>query len=305
MSAKKNILLFVIMVLPLCTGFAQSYIPMPSDSATWRYRFYNVDYVTQVIDCILYVNGTDTVAPAALGGRTYHKVFSRSFIQTVPNDSFPPNVSVVANYPDTYYGAIRDSGQHVYFLTLSGETELFDFSVAINDSIPAYSGKVKVIAIDSVLLDGTYHRRFLTSDSTYYSIEGVGSNRGLIPGIDAASGPAQFFCFTDSPTFYTPDAAIACTRVYPAGYGLFTTAMPISKPEINISPNPAIDILHITTPVNKNLQLQISNCLGETVWTGNLGYELYISVASWPKGLYYVRCKGHAAETAVKKILVQ
>lgn len=302
----KKLLFFIVIVFSAHAVFAQSYIPMPADSASWRYREYDIDYVTQVIDMILFVNGTDTIAPAALGGRTYHKIFSRGRIITVPNDSIPPIVTVDATYPDTYFGAMRDSGRQVFQLTLSGEIMMYDFTAAIGDSIPAYSGKDKVIAIDSVLLGGIYHRRFLTNDSTFYVIEGVGSNRGLITDLNDGSGTVQFFCFTDTQVVvYTPDSAIECTYVYPIGYTSGTGIVNKESVDIEVSPVPAHDVLHLTTSASGAVKIVVYNSIGQAVWNGDLQHKLDIPVASWATGVYYLQCKYSGSEIINKKIIIQ
>ena len=297
----KKFLFFTLLLFSLHIGFSQVYIPMPADSAIWRYRIYNPDYVTQVFDMILFVNGTDTFA----NGKTYHKIFSRSRIYTVPIDSIPPVVSVIATYGDTYYGAMRDSGQKVFLLSGSGEQLMFDFNVAAGDSIPAFYGKDKVVTIDSILLAGNYHRRFLTNDSTYYVIEGVGSNRGLIPTLNDRGGTVQFFCYTDTPVVYTPDSTIACTYVYPVWYESVPVIVSNEKLIIDISPVPAYDVLHITTSANEPLLVVIYNSVGQVVWSGNVLHKLDIPVLSWSKGIYYIQSKVPGSEIAMKKLLVE
>ncbi len=159
----KKGLFFIAFFLAACTGYSQAYIPMPADSAVWRYRNYDIDYLTQVLDNILFVNGTDTIA----NGHTYHKIMSRTMKVTVPNDSIPPIVPVTANYADIVYGGMRESGKQVFLLDLHGEELIYDYNVIVGDSIPAYNGKKKVIAIDSVLISGVYRKRYLTSLSFY------------------------------------------------------------------------------------------------------------------------------------------
>ena len=297
----KKFLFFSLLFFSSHSGFSQVYIPMPVDSAIWRYRIYNPDYVTQVFDMILFVNGTDTFA----NSRTYHKIFSRARIYTVPIDSIPPVVSVIATYGDTYYGAMRDSGQKVFLLSGTGEQLMFDFNAVVGDSIPAFYGKNKVIAIDSILLAGTYHRRFLTNDSTYYVIEGIGSNRGLIPTLNDGGGTVQFFCYTDTPVVYTQDSTVACTYVYPVWYESVPQIVSNGQPLIDISPVPAYDVLHITTSAGVSLQVVIYNSIGQVVWCGTMLNKLEIPVYSWSKGIYYMQCKVPGSGIVMKKLLVE
>ena len=296
----KKILFFTILFFSSHIGFSQVYVPMPVDSAVWRYRIYNPDYVTQVFDMILFVKGTDTFA----NGKNYHKIFSRARIYTVPIDSIPPVVSVIATYGDTYYGAMRDSGKQVFQLSGTGEQLMFDFNAVVGDSIPAFYGKDKVVAIDSILLSGTYHRRFRTNDSTYYVIEGVGSNRGLIPTLNDGGGTVQFFCYTDTPVVYAPDSSIACTYVYPVSYESVPPVVS-NQLQIDVSPIPAYDVLHITTSASGPLQVEVYNSIWQVVWIGNVLHKQDIPVISWGKGIYYIQCKVPGSEIVMKKLLVE
>jgi hypothetical protein len=301
----KKFLFFTLLLFCSYIGYTQVYIPMPANSAVWRYRMYNVDYVTQVNDCIIFVNGTDTIAPIAIGGNTYNKLISRSCLRVVPNGYIPPMVDTTATIGDTYYGAIRESGKQVFQLTLSGEQLMFDYNAAVGDSIPAYSGKDRVTVIDSVLLSGVYHRRFLTNDSTYYVIEGIGSNRGLIPDINDGSGNVQFICFTYAPMTYSPDTTVPCTYVYHVGYVSAVYNINEQDPEIKVFPVPAGDVLHITSSGNSTLNVTALNNIGQVIWTGDINKEQDIPIITWPKGMYYVEITGGITGRIIKKIIVQ
>ncbi|MFI5196900.1 MAG: hypothetical protein ACHQD8_07400, partial [Chitinophagales bacterium] len=210
----KRLLFITFLFFASYNSFSQAYIPIPTDSAVWRYRMFNYDYQDQVMDCILFLNGTDTIAH----GITYHTIMSRAYNRVVPHGYVPPVVSVDAGNSDVYYGAIRENGKQVFLLQVSGEQLIFDYNAAVGDSIPVYSGKKKITSIDSVFLGGVYHKRFLTTDTAYYAIEGVGSSEGLIPGLNDGTGIVEFMCFTHSPVTYSPDTTVPCTYVYPVGY---------------------------------------------------------------------------------------
>ena len=282
---KKLLLLLFIFLLP-ATGFCQAYIPMPADSAVWRYRIYNVDFITQVLDNILFLNGTDTIA----NGNAYHKIISRSFNYTVPNGTIPPIINAFANLSDQYYGAIRESSKQVFLLDGTGEDLLFDFNAGVGDSIPAYGGKDKVTGIDSIVLNGVYHKMYLTNDSTYFVIEGVGSNRGLIPQINDGENDVQFFCFTYGAVTYSPDTTIPCTTIYQIGHesvpGINSRS---SEPEV--FPNPANNILHVKLPAGyDNAQLSLYDLLGRTITLPpSSGTDRSLSTKDISPGLYLLR----------------
>ena len=297
----KKILLPFILFLLSHSCFGQTYIPMPSDSgATWRYRLYQFDFETIVNDNILFLNGHDTT----VHGNTYHQIWSRSNIQTGAAGFDPPIVPVVATTPDIYYGAIREVGKMVYHLTLAGETLIYDFNAAVGDSIPAYSGKNKVTATDIVLIGGVTHKRYLTNDTSYFVIEGVGSNRGLLPALNDGINSVRFYCFSQSPVIYSPNPDYPCTDIYPVGYDAGVSNVNSMLAGIQLYPVPASDVVHVSSPMPDRIHAVIFNEIGRSV--GNLDFEgtADISVMSWPKGLYCVRMTTDYQEEIVIRFIV-
>jgi hypothetical protein len=260
---------------------------MPADSAIWRYRWYNIDYITTVLDNIIYLNGTDTVAY----GNTYHKLISRAFMQTVPNGTIPPVISETANISDQYYGAIRESGKKVYLLSLSGEDLLFDFNAVIGDSIPAYVGKIAVTGTDSLNIGGIFHKIYFTTDSTYYVIEGVGSNRGLIPQLNDGGPQVQFLCFTDGLVTWSPDTALPCTSIYQEGHESVAGISNASS-DIIIFPNPVADWIHVKLSEDyKDAQFDLFDMLGRKLKVSltNNNVEFNIFTGNFDPGIYFLK----------------
>jgi hypothetical protein len=283
-------------------GSAQAYLSMPSDSAVWRYRIFNIDYFVQVLDNILFVNGQDT----AFGGHTFRKIISRTCIKVGGTSFDPPIKDEVATTPDTYYGGIRDSAGYVYFLNGSAVSLIYNFNAHVGDYIPAPSGTLPVVSIDSVLLGGRYHRRFFTSDTTYYVIEGVGSSVGLVPDLAAGSpaGIFNFYCFTDTGVTFAPNAAIPCTFIYPLG---FTSVSPVASGDDywELYPVPATNSLYIHCPQHTPVEATIVDVVSQTRWRGTLGGETTIQTANWPKGMYYLRAKFPSGERKIKGFVIE
>lgn len=277
----KWLILILSMGIPAVTG-AQAYIPMPADSgATWRYRVYDIDYITQVIDNIIFLNGADTVAH----GNTYHKLMSRSCRQVGGAGFDPAIVSIEANAPDTYYGAMREAAKRVYLLTGAGEQLVFDFNALPGDSIPGSASRVLVTATDSLWITGSYHKRYLTSDPGYRVIEGIGSNRGLIPDINDGTGTTVFYCFTNGPENYTPDT-FPCTTVYPIGYRAGVPTLNLEA-AIHIYPVPASQMLCIDNVIGVPCSVKIADSYGRVVWRSALDKQLRLTVSAWLRGIYY------------------
>jgi type IX secretion system substrate protein len=298
----KKILFSFILFFFSQTSFGQAYIPMPSDSgATWRYRLYEFDFETIVNDNILFLNGHDTT----VHGNTYHQVWSRSRIQSGAPGFDPPVVPAIATTPDIYYGAIRETGKMVYHLTIAGETLIYDFNAAVGDSIPAYSGKNKVTATDIVLINGVTHKRYLTNDTSYFVIEGVGSNRGLLPGLNDGSNSVRFYCFYETPVVYSPNPAFPCTDIYPVGYDAAVPNTSFTSPLLEVYPVPAKQMVHIAAAGLGKIQAIVFNDIGQAVGSYEFENKYDLPVNTWPKGLYFVRLSGGVVGVITKKFIVE
>ncbi len=296
----KKLILCFILFLTVHSGYGQAYVPIPVDSATWRYRFITIDDRTSILDNILFVNGQDTVA----NGHVYRQLFSRTYSQSGTDGFNPPVITTVANTVDRYYGAIRDTNQKIWMLAGAGEQLLFDFTVSVGGFIPSYSKPIEVIAIDSVELNGVYHKRYLTTDTGYYTIEGVGSSRGILPALDEGTGGVVFMCFTGDITTFSPDPTVPCTAVYPQQATAVSNVN--SDAGAAIYPVPATNMLHISVPRSQSVyHVTIVNCTGITVWSGDVDRQSDIDVDSWPKGFYYLRLYSDENENMVKKIIIE
>lgn len=295
----KRLLLCMLLMIPAIGCYSQAYIPMPADGGTWRYRSFN-DIGTVAIDFVLFLNGTDTFA----NGNTYHKLMTRSYMQSGTSGFNPPVVAVTATSPDTYYGAVRESGRKYYILSGAGEKLMFDFNAAVGDSIPAYLSKKVVTGIDSVLLAGVYHKRYLTADTGYYVIEGVGSSRGLIPDLNDGGTDVLFFCFNYPPVTFSPVDTIPCTEIYQAGHDAGVDNM-ASNEDIAIYPNPVTTSLHIIVSSKYPMSLKIWSAMGQEIYCENLNGPANISTGTWPRGVYYIAVQQGNAMPAVRKFVIQ
>lgn len=270
-----------ILLLTCVFSFGQAYIPMPSDSATWRYRMKTIDDLVFINDMLLYTNGHDTT----ISGTTYHKIYSRSKNQTGTTGFNPPIVDVIASTGDVYYGGIRESGKKVYYISSGSEQLIFDFTAIVGTYIPAFLSTIRVTSIDSILISGTWHKRYNTTDSTYYVIEGVGSNRGLIPDLNDGSGSVVFHCFKNDLTEWGPDNAIPCTYVYSIAQA-GVSVIPVYQGEV-IYPNPAKDILHIKLPAQVTCY-ELVSVIGQSFAKGEAENVISLNVSELPRGIYYI-----------------
>lgn len=297
----KNLLIFILFVFPIKYTYCQ-YIPMPSDSSSWRYRVNDIDgAIEHVNDLLLLFNGQDTIA----NGHTYHQVFSRSFITSGATYYNPPLVNVIANHADLYFCAIREDSQKVYQLNIGSESLIYDFTATVGSYIPAYTGTVRVTGIDSILLnDGLFHKRFLTTDTAYYVVEGAGSSLGLFPDFNDGSGTVVFYCFNHNTLRFSPDTSLPCTYVYPSNYAEAVTTPGAENIYITIYPVPVEDILYLKTRSICPLQVTITNPLGQVVWKGEVNQQLNLPVSAWAKGIYYLHLSDAISDSFFSKTII-
>jgi len=198
------VMLVVFTLLYSFKGFGQTYYAFPDSNAVWR-----VDWGTST--CLSftlpdaqyqYVITGDTV----IGPETYQKI-ERSGICTLC--CMPP--LTVAHPDNRYMGALRQDTllRHVYYLPSDSTTEylLYDFSLSLGDTVKGYlsdatfSGCIAIVdSIDSVLIDGSYRRRIMTSGcgaaSIIIFIEGIGSTYGLLePFFTNMEATGTLICF--------------------------------------------------------------------------------------------------------------
>lgn len=284
---------------------AQTYMPMPTDSATWRIRDYEIDFVTHVFDAMLFVRpGDDTLHE----GHTYRNVWSRAYRHVVTDGVFPPMTDIDAMYPDTWMAAYREEGRKLYQMQNTGEKLLYDFTAEVGDPIPGRVGWDTVTATDSVLLGGIYHKRYLTTRTGYEVIEGVGSSYGLLPAMNDGTGAYKFLCFSQPATGvqYTPDATVPCTYVYPIHSHSAVADMPGGAGiPWAVFPVPAVNRVSIEVVNSGAYMVTITNIAGQKWWTNRLHATTTIDVGLWPRGIYCVLITDHMGHTDRRTLLLQ
>lgn len=230
-----------------------AYIPFPTSNAEWTV-FYkgtcmNDDPPPVVYKYALYGDTT-------LNGKTYKKLGT-----TVVN--FSTGIPVIV-------GGLREENKKVYYITITpdhplgrmGLTEevlLYDFDAQVGEVIVhdasnpvANTYNPTVLAIDTVLFNGTYRKRYNMGAAQYaagteYWIEGVGSiTDGLISKITPMPTCGHWYwenvCFREnSNTIYRNSDYQDCDGNKP----LSDIPTSPSGAAVKIFPNPAISEIHI------------------------------------------------------------
>lgn len=289
----KNIAV-ILFVLLSATVKSQSanYHPFPDSAAYWcesNWWIYSLQPPCTVQDdYCLFING-DT----AIGTHTYHKLYASGFIGA----SCPPPGY---NYYDRYSGAFRQDTamKRVYYVPVSatGDTLLYDFNLSMGDTLlMSYnngSGNV-VIGIDSVLVGGNYHKRYLLSplsqptgpDSNYALIEGVGSTLGFYWPIEPwFEGGSQLNCFSNDGQYYPWNSN--------CDFDVSVGEINAQLTGITIYPNPLSEQTTLKSEtILESAMLTIYNSFGQVVREINdvSGQTIVITRGDLLAGVYYLQ----------------
>jgi len=198
---KRILILISLLMLFNCSLNAQSatYHSFP-DSAMWR-----VDYdINQPFQFYAYFDiyfHYSLIGDTIINTKQYRKLY-RSYYYVTHINVFEPGQTPQC-LPPSYLGALRDdpAADKVFFVYdgTTIDSLLFDYTLQPGDTVKGIPGakydhlRNTVQSIDSVLIEGNYHRRW-TLDTCYspysvhsapYIIEGIGSSSGLIEVICA------------------------------------------------------------------------------------------------------------------------
>jgi hypothetical protein len=206
--------LFLLFLLPTVI-FAQTYVPFitTSDSSdTWK----DINSCTD-FDCYnTYTNRFTIEGDTIIGGLQYVKIYAKTKHEQGTDQGQWCDESTT--YYEFYYGAVRESGKRVYVIPdvfNPIEYLAYDFNLTIGDTMPSPDGNIgtnplsRIINLmDSVLVFGSYRKRYLVS-SNKYVVEGVGSSKGLFNPLDfnTSNCDMRMLCYSeyDTPDYFLLD----------------------------------------------------------------------------------------------------
>jgi hypothetical protein len=298
----RKIILTVMLQAITMLGSSQTsiYHPFPESSASWNFiqSWYcwagvpgSVDHAYSIIQ-----EGDTTIT-----GQIYHKL-SIPYWETPASACGPASVT-----SNIYKGCVRqDTAARKVFMIRPGyvaETLLYDFNLTVGDTITGIMETFfvdTVISIDSVLVDGSFRKRWLINSSyDIYLIEGIGSTYGLV---DASPG--------EGPDL--PGQALLChqqdgTTVYPASgsCSLITGIITDTLLYINfsISPNPSDGNFRVNLGNIRSCQLILRDMLGNTIQHLLSQEQQEIQLSNLHEGLYILTITDDRNNSASKKLV--
>lgn len=244
-----------------------------------------------------------TVSDTQINSLTYTKIRN----QHVYFPGMYMDSSIVEGSMGGYVLLREDITQRKVYYWLNNQEYLrFDFTLEIGDTLPSDTSYI-VIAIDSILTNAGYRRRFTASDGGIFNIEyveGIGSLSDPIHGIYPVSNLSHLLCFyqNDNLTYdYGASFNVDCA-VYS---NVSEPYQPIK--EISIFPNPTIYSFTLETGIKDKCKLRITDMYGKTVVSLFFsGPEYQVDISHLPAGIYNVVVTGHDEKLIGRnKLIVQ
>lgn len=301
--------LFLLLIFIFFTSIinAQQYYTFPTSNAIWREYRYELGGSSRsyYYDFQNFING-DTL----IEGKIYHKIYQTGYTR-----SYILYQSFYSEYEDIYVGAIReDSLRKVYYYvdSLYNEQLLYDFNLNIGDTLPIMVGTREriinnnttytVTGIDSILVQGNFHKRFQINypNQTFYIIEGVGSTYGLLAKLYSWTGYTPILkCFKLNDENAYPDGQ-DCNLIH-IGIDEFS-----EQNKTHLFPNPGNGIFYFNNLPNESLLMKIFNLMGNKIFETIVQKDhSSIDLSNLPKGIYFIQIIDKNESINIDKIVIQ
>jgi len=258
----------------------------------------------EIHNYMYYLNGDTTI-----GNYNYKKIFDRHKIEYSWLGPPPSYMCEGSSFNDGLKILIRQENKKMYVNNQGDEFLLYDFDLAIGDTLPLtynnmWDDSIIVTGVDSIKIRGNYRKIFTLSQGNIVPpgllIEGVGFNSGLLEPFPNQEFPAELLCFTLSDTAYYPYNGYDCDL----SVGL--TSENASK-IIKTFPNPVIDQLTIE-PISSEIidQIIISDMLGKKSQIGFkqfTGGIISVDFSIMRTGLYILQLQSRRAAPINIKVI--
>ncbi len=280
----KNLIFISVLFFAFTTN-AQTYIPMPfEDGMLWR--------TLTVTTSEAHIDDYTIQGDTTLGTIAYKKAYRNSY--TAGTTAYPNPFGLNFIRQDTIAKKV--------FLHISGsDSLLYDFSLQPGDTIHSVQvtymqdagiDTIRIAIIDSVQLNGIYHKRFNSTPInppgsplpfTYSYIDGIGAVGGFI------SFCYQNVCQSDLECV----GKVYHQSLYPYSSFNCIFALPTQdvflKNSVAIYPNPSADIIHIHSS-EELVELKISDMFGHILYNNKMYKDNEaIDIKKYPEGVYSIQ----------------
>lgn len=219
------------------------------------------------------------------------------------NGTCPANV----DYSSFFAGGIREDNMQVFFYDPVGNSEylMYDFNLTIGDTVPDPSGynfspEYHIIdSIDSILIDNSYRKRYILPEINgvpTHIIEGIGASTGLLYFISSSlSCYSELSCYKENGMTIYPEGTFCDMNLGVLEDRLY----------MEISPNPASDILTIQSDVGSTMEVEILNSFGQVVLKESLSELMNeMDVSQLSSGIYFVKILVEG-KVGVQKVVIE
>jgi hypothetical protein len=298
---KKILFIFFILISLSVKSQTTVYHPFPEDTATWISDYYD-NICMGYCSSYFYEMKGDTI----INSQSYNKIYSRygHFYYISP----PPNLIIGASFtPCSYTGAIKQDSinKKVYFIdsTMTTDTLLYDFNLAIGDTIQSWYNKFSiqwpmiVSGIDSVSINSNYHKLFnftnFPPNMECSLIEGIGWSAGLFGGFYSnpqGDNPIVLACFDGNfganLGWGGPAILSECSYALDCSISVNTNEQNGEK-YFSLSPNPFSEKLNITSTNNKESEIILYDIFGRKILSQQLlSPNTELKTTNLSKGVY-------------------
>lgn len=301
------ILLQLAAILFFCSASAQQYRPFPYGNAFWS--DYNHIYVSQVgyftEEAMYFASGKDTT----IKGNTYQKIMARS-LSLQNKTGYLPVSGGVAKAQDYYICAIREDSKKLYMYYRDTETLMWNFNVNIGDTIKQifvfniYDIKninAVITGTDSVSIGGVYRKRYLTNNSAFKLVEGIGANGfPFFYGSYFSHDGGEPICYTENGYTTSYSSTFPCYYIHPYGTPTVINNTITSKAP-NIYPNPFSNQLTVDADA---AFVKLTDAMGKGVTT-QLGNNNTINTSALPAGLYILTLQDEYGNVTERRKLIK
>lgn len=194
-------------------------------------------------------------------------------------------------------GMREDSGKVYRRMNQPGEQEylMYDFTAEIGDTVPSPqvfdNGAVFEInvvnAIDSILIDGAYRKRWWIQGQLQdnFYIEGIGNHQGLTHPMSEWFECVWYLdCYSANGQEIYPDTGVACDPV------IAWLNVEEEKAQVNLftATNDANGVVLSPKKLGEAINYSIYNTSGQLIKSGNLTDEVVLSSQNMRAGIYVV-----------------
>lgn len=237
-----------------------------------------------------------------INSKQYYKVYQSGYgyIDWIPEPYY-------YYFNHLLYGFLREENSKWYTLYYGQEELLYDFNLQVNDTIEsAFTFSMEPIiitAIDSILIDSEYKKRFHLSIQfgAEYIIEGIGASSGLFENMEFFEWESDLVCYAKNGISFWGVSTEECDL------NVSITDNKIIDQDFNIYPNPAKNYIKILTPhINKITYLTLVNTMGTIMLKEKFNSRIAntISLNKLPSGIYFVIIENELI-VQTKKLMVE